>query len=99
VIFLIMHHGSAPSDVPWNVTFPRTDDATGFHCTMHGKFKVTDTIVLDGYTRQRWEVAPKKAQLRTKVFLRRFALGIGVNSFLLGYCQNRRHDTVNFKLR
>jgi len=33
---------------------------------MHGKFKVTDTIVLDGYTRQRWEVAPKKAQLRTK---------------------------------
>ena len=47
--------------------------ATGFHCTMHGKFKVTDTIVLDGYTRQRWEVAPKKAQLRTKVFLRRLS--------------------------
>jgi len=32
---------------------------------MHGKFKVADTIVLDGYTRQ-WEVAPKRAQLRTK---------------------------------
>jgi hypothetical protein len=27
---------------------------------MHGKFKVADTIVLDGYTRQQWEVAPKK---------------------------------------
>jgi len=44
---------------------PHIDDATGFHCPTHGKFKVADTIVLDGYTRQQWEVALKKAQLRT----------------------------------
>jgi hypothetical protein len=44
----------------------RTGDATGFHCATHGKFKVADTILLDGYTRQQWEVALKKAQLRTK---------------------------------
>ena len=45
---------------------PHTGDATGFHCPIHGKFKVVDTIVFDGYTRQQWEVALKKAQLRTK---------------------------------
>jgi len=45
---------------------PHTGDATGFHCPIHGKFKVADTIVFDGYTRQQWEVALKKAQLRTK---------------------------------
>ena len=45
---------------------PHIGDATGFHCPTHGKFKVADTIVLDGYTRQQWEVALKKAQLRTK---------------------------------
>jgi len=45
---------------------PHIGDATGFHCPTHGKFKVADTIVLDGYTRQQWEVALKKAQLTTK---------------------------------
>jgi hypothetical protein len=45
---------------------PHIGDATGFHCPTHGKFKVADTIVLDEYTRQQWEVALKKAQLRTK---------------------------------
>ena len=45
---------------------PHTGDATGFHCPIHGKFKVADTIVFDGYTRQQWELALKKAQLRTK---------------------------------
>ena len=44
---------------------PGIGDTTGFHCPTHGKFKVADTIVLDGYTRQQWEVALKKAQLRT----------------------------------
>ena len=39
---------------------PHTGDATGFHCPIHGKFKVADTIVFDGYTRQQWEVALKK---------------------------------------
>ena len=41
-------------------------DATGFHCPIHDKFKVADTIVPEDYTRQQWEVALKKAQLRTK---------------------------------
>ena len=44
----------------------RTGDATGFHCATHGKFKIADTIFLEDYTRQQWEVALKKAQLRTK---------------------------------
>ena len=41
-------------------------DATGFHCPIDGKFKVADTIIPEDYTRQQWEVALKKAQLRTK---------------------------------
>ena len=44
----------------------RTGDATGFHCATHGKFKIADTIFPEDYTRQQWEVALKKAQLRTK---------------------------------
>jgi hypothetical protein len=44
----------------------RTGDATGFHCPTHGKFKMADTIFEDDYTRRQWEVALKKAQLRTK---------------------------------
>jgi len=65
VISLICTTAAPHQTCHWNVTFPPTGDATGFHGTMHGKFKVADTIVLDGYTRQ-WEVAPKRAQLRTK---------------------------------
>ena len=44
----------------------RTGDATGFHCPTHGKFKIADTIFPEDYTRQQWELALKKAQLRTK---------------------------------
>jgi len=44
----------------------RTGDASGFHCATHGKFKIADTIFPEDYTRQQWEVALKKAQLRTK---------------------------------
>jgi hypothetical protein len=43
-----------------------TGDATGFHCATHGKFKIADTIFPEDYTRQQWELALKKAQLRTK---------------------------------
>jgi hypothetical protein len=46
--------------------FDRTGDATGFDCVTHGKFKIADTIFTEDYTRQQWEVALKKAQLRTK---------------------------------
>ena len=45
---------------------PRTGDATGFQCATHGKFKIADTIFPEDYTRQQWEVALKKASLRTK---------------------------------
>ena len=44
----------------------RTGDATGFYCATHGKFEIADTIFPEDYTRQQWEVALKKAQLRTK---------------------------------
>ena len=44
----------------------RTGDATGFHCATHSKFEIADTIFPEDYTRQQWEVALKKAQLRTK---------------------------------
>ena len=44
----------------------RTGDATGFHCATHGDFKISDTIFPEDYTRQQWELALKKAQLRTK---------------------------------
>ncbi len=48
----------------------RTGDATGFHCTEHGSFKVADTIFgvqsAKDYTRQQWEAALGKAKLRTK---------------------------------
>ena len=44
----------------------RTGDATGFQCATHGKFKIADTIFPEDYTRQQWEVALKKASLRTK---------------------------------
>jgi hypothetical protein len=38
--------------------FFRSSDATGFYCTIHGHFKVADSIALDDYyTRAEWEVA------------------------------------------
>ena len=52
--------------------FSRTRDATGFHCPTHGDFKVADAVFAEAkakakdYTHQQWEVALKKAQLRTK---------------------------------
>jgi len=40
---------------------PRTGDATGFHCPMHGDFKVADTVFAEegpeDYTREEWEAA------------------------------------------
>jgi hypothetical protein len=44
----------------------RTGDATGFDCPTDGKFKVADTIAPEDYTRQQWEAALKKAQIRAK---------------------------------
>jgi hypothetical protein len=41
----------------------RTGDATGFHCTSHGHFKVADTIADDEYyTRVEWEAALRAAK-------------------------------------
>ena len=38
-------------------------DATGFYCTIHGHFKVADTIAVDEYyTRAEWEVAWRAAK-------------------------------------
>ncbi len=41
----------------------RTGDATGFYCTIHGHFKVADTIAVDEYyTRAEWEDALRVAK-------------------------------------
>jgi hypothetical protein len=41
----------------------RTGDATGFYCTIHGHFKVADTIAVDEYyTRAEWEAALRVAK-------------------------------------
>ncbi len=49
---------------------PRTGDATGFHCPMHGDFKVADTVFAEegaeDYTREEWEAALDKAKQRTE---------------------------------
>jgi hypothetical protein len=43
--------------------FARTGDAIGFYCTIHGHFKVADTIAVDEYyTRAQWEVALRAAK-------------------------------------
>jgi hypothetical protein len=40
-----------------------TGDATGFYCTIHGHFKIADTITVDDhYTRAEWEVALRAAK-------------------------------------
>ena len=45
---------------------PRTGDATGFYCTTHGHFKITDTIAVDDYyTRAEWEAALRAAKYKT----------------------------------
>jgi hypothetical protein len=47
---------------------PRTGGATGFHCPMHGEFKVADTVLAEtkakDYSRQQWEAALDKAEER-----------------------------------
>ena len=41
----------------------RTGDATGFRCTIHGHFRVADTIAVDEYyTRAEWEAALRVAK-------------------------------------
>ena len=41
----------------------RSGDAIGFYCTIHGHFKVADTIAVDDhYTRAEWEVAWRAAK-------------------------------------
>jgi uncharacterized Zn finger protein (UPF0148 family) len=49
---------------------PRTGDATGFHCPMHGDFKVADTVLAEtktkDYTREQWEAALDKAEERAE---------------------------------
>jgi len=45
---------------------PRTGDATGFYCKIHGHFKVADTISVDDYyTRAEWETALRAAKHKT----------------------------------
>jgi hypothetical protein len=40
-----------------------TGDATGFYCTIHGHFKIANTVALDDYyTRAEWDVARGEAQ-------------------------------------
>jgi hypothetical protein len=40
-----------------------TGDATGFYCTIHGHFKIANTVALDDYyTRAEWEVALRAAK-------------------------------------
>ena len=42
---------------------PRTCDARGFYCKVHGHFKVADTIGVDEYyTRAEWEAALRVAK-------------------------------------
>jgi hypothetical protein len=49
---------------------PRTGDATGYHCAMHGDFKVADTVFAEtkakDYTREQWEDALENAEQRTE---------------------------------
>jgi sarcosine oxidase delta subunit len=49
---------------------PRAGDATGYHCPTHGDFKVADTVFpgakAKGYTREQWEDALEKAELRAE---------------------------------
>jgi predicted RNA-binding Zn-ribbon protein involved in translation (DUF1610 family) len=49
---------------------PVAGDATGFHCPMHGEFKVADTVLAEtkakDYTRQQWETALGKAEQRAE---------------------------------
>ena len=48
----------------------RTGDATGFHCPMHGDFKVVNTVFAEAktkdYTRDQWEAALDKAEQRAE---------------------------------
>jgi uncharacterized Zn finger protein (UPF0148 family) len=49
---------------------PRTGDATGFHCPVHGYFKVADNVLAEtkakDYTRRQWEAALDKAEERAE---------------------------------
>jgi hypothetical protein len=49
---------------------PRTGDATGFHCPIHGDFKVAETVFEEAkakdYTRNQWEAALGKAEQRVE---------------------------------
>ena len=43
----------------------RTYDSRGFYCTIHGHFKVADSIAVDDYyTRAEWEVALRAAKYK-----------------------------------
>jgi hypothetical protein len=48
----------------------RTGDATGFHCSTHGDFKVADAVFAEAkakhYSREQWEAALEKAEERTE---------------------------------
>ena len=40
-----------------------TGDATGFYCTIHGHFKIANTVASDNYySRAEWEVALRAAK-------------------------------------
>jgi hypothetical protein len=41
---------------------PRTGDATGFYCTIHGHFKIADLLLDEYYTRAEWEAALRAAK-------------------------------------
>jgi hypothetical protein len=47
---------------------PGTGDATAFRCVIHHDFKVADTVSerAEEYTRERWEIALRKAKERVK---------------------------------
>ena len=49
---------------------PRTGDAVGFHCAMHGYFKVADSVLaqtkVKDHTRDQWEAALDKAEERVE---------------------------------
>jgi hypothetical protein len=43
----------------------RSDDATGFYCTIYGHFKVANRIAVDEYyTRAEWEAALRAAKYK-----------------------------------
>ena len=52
--------------------FPRTGDATDFHCPTHGDFKVAETVFAEAKakakdcTRDQWEAALDKAEQRAE---------------------------------